>query len=91
MKTSAPAPSKTPPAKLNVDIEFADHGQDFLRWKIRDSIVTDCQPFQGGIWCGMRVLNRRLRFGDFVRLAAAVNRPAMTVRYAVVRATKPTD
>jgi hypothetical protein len=38
-------------------VEFADEGQDFLRWVIEDNVIIDCQPFQGWLWNGKRVLN----------------------------------
>ena len=36
-------------------IVFEDHGQDFLEWEITDGVVTDCRPFQSGVWKGTHV------------------------------------
>jgi hypothetical protein len=36
-------------------IIFEDHGQDFLEWEITDGVVTDCRPFQSGVWKGTHV------------------------------------
>lgn len=37
-------------------ISFADSGQDFTEWYVRDGIVIDCQPSQGRVWVGAQVL-----------------------------------
>lgn len=43
---------------LTRQIEFEDHGQDFLTWRIdRLGRVVDCQPFQASVWVGGYVLN----------------------------------
>lgn len=38
-------------------ITLEDRGQDFTEWYVRDGIVIDCQPYQGKIWVGTKVLN----------------------------------
>lgn len=38
-------------------VTFEDKGQDFLTWYIRDGIVIDCQPHQGSVWVGRKVVN----------------------------------
>lgn len=38
-------------------ITLEDRGQDFIEWYVRDGIVIDCQPFQGRVWVGTKVLN----------------------------------
>lgn len=48
-------------------VEFADEGQDFLRWIIEDNVIIDCQPFQDWQWNGKHVLN------------AATVRPGMNI------------
>lgn len=40
-------------------ITLEDHGQDFTDWYVRDGIVIDCQPHQGAIWVGIKVLNQK--------------------------------
>ncbi|WP_240998617.1 hypothetical protein [Pseudomonas viridiflava] len=37
-------------------ISFADSGQDFTKWYVRDGIVIDCQPVQGRTWVGAQLL-----------------------------------
>ena len=39
-------------------VEFEDHGQDFLKWTIsaETGIILDCEPFQGDIWIGQKVI-----------------------------------
>lgn len=36
-------------------VTFEDHGQDFLRFHIKDRRVVGCEPFQADVWCGMEV------------------------------------
>ncbi|WP_219097557.1 hypothetical protein [Pseudomonas sp. UMAB-40] len=38
-------------------ITLEDRGQDFTEWYVRDGVVIDCQPFQGRVWVGTKVLN----------------------------------
>lgn len=71
------------PAKLfdeemktgDIVIEFADNGQDFLRWLCREdeqgfTRVIDCQPYQGFVWNGTIVHNaENLTLGRGARLA----------------------
>lgn len=33
-------------------VTFEDHGQDFLRFHIKDRRVVGCEPFQANFWCG---------------------------------------
>lgn len=40
-------------------VTLEDHGQDFTEWFIRDGYVIDCQPFQGQVWVGVKVLNQK--------------------------------
>lgn len=37
-------------------ITLEDQGQDFTEWYVRDGIVIDCQPSQGGVWVGTRLI-----------------------------------
>lgn len=62
-----------PPAgTLYVELEFEDHGQDFLTWRVEPTtgFVFDCGPFQGSFWCGnllaCHVIN--VRHGDVLSL-----------------------
>ncbi len=36
-------------------VTFEDHGQDFLRFHIKDRRVVGCEPFQASVWCGVEV------------------------------------
>lgn len=47
-------------------LELEDHGQDFTRWVLRKGVVVRCEPLQGWVWEGSRVLNRNLVPGDAV-------------------------
>lgn len=38
-------------------IELADQGQDFTQWYVKNGIVIDCQPFQGRVWVGTKVVS----------------------------------
>jgi len=39
-------------------VYFEDHGQDFLKWTVcsETGIIEDCQPFQGSVWVGKKVI-----------------------------------
>lgn len=37
-------------------ITFEDSNQDFTEFYVRNGIVIDCQPMQGRVWVGTRVL-----------------------------------
>jgi hypothetical protein len=52
----------------NKIIEFEDCGQDFLTWEIDgDGLVVKCEPFQGFVWEGCRVINHtRVKAGGNV-------------------------
>lgn len=39
-----------------IRVTFEDRGQDFIAWYVRDGIVIDCQPFQGMVWVGTRII-----------------------------------
>ncbi|TCW00432.1 hypothetical protein [Biostraticola tofi] len=41
-----------------IKVTFADRGQDFIAWYIRNKKVIDCQPFQGSVWVGTRIIGR---------------------------------
>jgi hypothetical protein len=49
-----------------ITIELEDKGQDFTRWTCDETgEVVKCEPFQGWLWEGMRVLNpAELRPGE---------------------------
>lgn len=46
------------PATPVIRVTFGDYGQDFTEWYVRDGIVIDCQPHQGRVWVGTKVLNQ---------------------------------
>lgn len=51
-------------------IHFMDFGQDFLSWGLdRKGYIRVCEPAQGLIWCGRRVVNHdSIRVGDHAEL-----------------------
>lgn len=36
-------------------VTFEDHGQDFLRFHIKDRRIIGSEPFQASVWCGLEV------------------------------------
>lgn len=38
-------------------LHFEDKGQDFLRWTVKDGVVVNCEPFQGWLWNGTKVID----------------------------------
>lgn len=67
-------------------ITFEDQGQDFLEWDIDDKgVVVGCRPFQGSIWCGLRVLNHRtLKVDGKARIRLALSGTATAINYPLV-------
>lgn len=37
-------------------IDLKDEGQDFTTWYLKNGVVIDCQPFQGAIWVGTKII-----------------------------------
>lgn len=37
-------------------ITFVDSGQDFTEFFVREGVVIDCQPYQGSVWVGTKVV-----------------------------------
>ena len=67
-------------------IEFEDHGQDFLIWKVQvdTAMVVECTPFQGSVWCGNHVIDvEDLAPGDYVSYISRHQGEEMTIKYPV--------
>lgn len=49
-------------------IEFADNGQDFLRWVVdAEGVVIDSRPYQADVWRGLQVTNMaKLKAGGVI-------------------------
>lgn len=54
--------------KVAAQLEFEDHGQDFLRWDLdAKGKVIGCEPFQAFVWVGLNVMCfQKLKAGDTV-------------------------
>lgn len=85
----------------DIIIEFADNGQDFLRWLCREdehgfTRVIDCQPYQGWLWNGTIVHNaENLTLGRGARLANVTTQSmtapdAMQMSHDVIAARRVT-
>lgn len=48
-------------------ITFVDSGQDFTDFYIREGIVIDCQPAQGMVWVGTKVVGE-VAVGKFIEI-----------------------
>lgn len=64
-------------------IEFADHGQDFTDWYVKDGIVIDCQPFQARLWIGTKVTARAVELGQQLPIFTRRGN-ATTIKYPIV-------
>jgi len=76
-------------------IEFEDHGQDFLTWTInRLGRVVDCQPFQASVWVGGYVMNHEeLAVGGHVvyqHRRVLVDEP-ITIKYPILQIEQITE
>jgi hypothetical protein len=72
---------------VNATLQFVDAGQDFLEWDIEKNVVTGCRPFQGSVWCGTRIINRKIEPGTRLRIATHTGgRPfTLTLNYPVAK------
>lgn len=65
-------------------VALVDSGQDFTEWYIRDGIVIDCQPGQGRVWVGTKVLNMdALGAGATIEMIAPVTGEATILNHQV--------
>lgn len=73
--------------KVCTVIHFTDHGQDFLRWELdAKGKVIGCEPFQGTVWIGNRVLHHeKLRAGGTVHFVIKSDSSSHNIRYPIAR------
>lgn len=73
---------------MNTVLTFDDQGQDFLRWTLNErGIVVKCEPFQGPIWRGFRVLDfQNLTEGSMVFIKK--NDEIRTIKYPLISVQK---
>lgn len=62
---------------------FEDHGQDFLRFHIKDRRVVGCEPFQADHWCGLYVTNFP-EVGKLIGVQRAGHKK-MAIKYPVLK------
>jgi hypothetical protein len=64
-------------------VDLEDRGQDFTSFYVDDdNVITDAVPFQGWVWSGFRIHQKRIRVGMKLRMAKGAQR--IVLRYAVV-------
>jgi len=64
-------------------VKLEDHGQDFTEFHVdRTNTIIDARPFQGWVWKGFRIEQRRIKPGMHVTLTKTGKNP-MTLKYAV--------
>lgn len=67
-------------------ITLVDRGQDFTEWYVRDGIVIDCQPFQGWMWVGTKLVlqeSKPLRPGQIISCHSPVDGKVRNLNYPV--------
>lgn len=67
-------------------ITFVDKVQDFTEWYVRDGIVIDCQPFQGQVWVGTKLIYPQglpLMPGRIVNLISPATGKVSDLKYPV--------
>ena len=64
-------------------IDFEDHGQDFLSWFVQNRMVIGCSPFQARTWCGNRIAKMPL-VGQQVRFLSRHLHKYLDLKYPVV-------
>lgn len=82
--TISPPGPYLPPQESSpvIRIDFADDGQDFTRWFVRDGVVIDCQPYQGRVWVGSLVLTP-VTLGESLRIATRETGRELNLKYPV--------
>lgn len=82
--TISPPGPYLPPQALSpvIRIDFADDGQDFTHWFVRDGVVIDCQPFQGRVWVGSLVLTP-VTLGESLRIATRETGRELNLKHPV--------
>lgn len=63
-------------------ISFRDSGQDFTEFLVRDGVVIDCQPFQGAIWVGTKLLESA-KVGQFLKVTTRLTGGEMYLQHNV--------
>lgn len=73
---------------MSITLVFDDQGQDFLRWTLDErGIVIKCEPFQGAVWNGVRVLDfQNLAEGDLVSIETKTD--VRTLRHPLISVRK---
>lgn len=71
--------------KDGLTVEIEDHGQDFLRFHIKDQKIVETLPFQGAVWDGREVMNTTLSKGDVIYLKGAKPSEIIALKYKVTR------
>jgi len=70
--------------KPGKEIELRDEGQDFTKLFLDgDGVITGAAPFQGWLWKGYQVLQKRIRAGMFLRIRKPGQKP-LRLRYPVI-------
>lgn len=72
-----------------IRLELEDRGQDFTEWYVRDGIVIDCQPNQGRVWVGTKVINQaEIEPGSIIEVVSKATGAATRLNYAAVSVIK---
>ncbi|HXN71471.1 MAG TPA: hypothetical protein VN861_02845 [Candidatus Acidoferrales bacterium] len=70
-------------------VELEDLGQDFLVLFVdeRTNVIQDATPFQGWLWRGRKVLQKKIYRGLHLKLSKP-GEPPLQLRYAVESVTR---
>lgn len=63
-------------------ITFVDNGQDFTEFFVREGIVIDCQPFQGAVWVGTKLVEPATT-GQLIRIVPRESGQATFLQHKV--------
>lgn len=72
-----------------ITITFEDHGQDFIEWDIDKNKVVGCRPFQAWVWCGNKVLSKKLAVGKHI-IIRTKHVPRLAIKYPIASIQKNT-
>nr|WP_192963448.1 hypothetical protein [Pseudomonas fluorescens]CEK42283.1 hypothetical protein PQBR57_0330 [Pseudomonas fluorescens SBW25] len=63
-------------------ITFVDSGQDFTEFFVREGVVIDCQPYQGSVWVGTKVV-ANATVGQFIEIVPRATGRATFLQHKV--------
>ena len=66
-------------------VQIEDQGQDFTSFVLDSkNVIVETKPFQGWVWNGAKILNRRIKPGCRLKLVGPRDKIVRELRYPVI-------